>query len=650
MFVFNVARCAPGVRVAVASACASVLAHGAAFALPQDALPDLVVSATRSPQSLLSMPVGATVITADAIRRSGASDVNEAIRKLAGVVGRTDLSGGRELTLDLRGYGDAAWGNTAVLVDGMRVSENEQTSARLSAIPLDQIERIEIVRGGNAVLWGEGATAGVVNVILKRAAAARPSATLTGSLGSFSTRDVRVAVTQSWGAFSLDASGRALQSDGYRDNSRIEQDSGALGLAYSQGGFTQRVRVQRERQTAKLPGYLTFAQFEENPRAASPTSAGDFAGTAETRVTSHSEWRDGDLAWQLDLGERQRQARFNFYGRDVRHRQATPKLVYQARQDGLDVGGVAGMDYQSWRAMTPPAFGTGQANQRNTAGFLQGHVGLPTGTKLVAGYRQERIQKDDASPFAVPYALKRNLMAAELGVNQVLSQQWSGYGRLARSYRLGNVDDNSYTPPGQTPLQPQISHDHELGLRWTAPGLYGTLRVFRQNNVNEIMYAPSPISGMVYNVNADPTRKQGAEIESRWSATDNLDVAATWQRLSAKYRDGVYSGRQQVLVARDTATLRASYRVLGRHLIEAGVQHRGGMRFGDDYDNQCARRIPASTRLDARYAVEEGPWSLSVRVTNLADKKGYDYGYRCATGALYPEPGRAVSLTAAMTF
>lgn len=131
MLYLNSVRQAPGRRVAVVCAIVALCGARATPTLGQvadspAALEPVVVTATRVPQPLRTAPIGATLITAEQIQRSGVTDANEAIRKLGGVAGRTDLSNGREYTLDLRGFGEAADRNLVVLVDGIRLSENEQ--------------------------------------------------------------------------------------------------------------------------------------------------------------------------------------------------------------------------------------------------------------------------------------------------------------------------------------------------------------------------------------------------------------------------------------------------------------------------------------------------------------------------------------------
>jgi len=129
MFSLNSVRVAPGVRSALAVACGLALSVCHVGAQAEDAVAPVVVTATRMADAVQTAPVGASVITAAQIERAGVADANEAIRKLGGVAARSDLNNGREPVLDLRGHGETAGQNLVVLVDGMRVSENELASA-----------------------------------------------------------------------------------------------------------------------------------------------------------------------------------------------------------------------------------------------------------------------------------------------------------------------------------------------------------------------------------------------------------------------------------------------------------------------------------------------------------------------------------------
>ena len=124
------------------------------------------MTATRFEGSQQNLPVGVTVITAADIRNSTAATVPELLRQVPGIQIR-DSSGSPNQQVDLRGFGIFGDQNTLVLLDGQRISENEQASVNWTAIPLSSIERIEILRGSGAVLYGGGATGGTINVITK---------------------------------------------------------------------------------------------------------------------------------------------------------------------------------------------------------------------------------------------------------------------------------------------------------------------------------------------------------------------------------------------------------------------------------------------------------------------------------------------------
>lgn len=621
----------------------------------------VIVTASRSEQALATAPIGATVITADDIRRAGASDANEAVRKLAGVVGRTDLAGGREQTLDLRGFGATADNNLVVLVDGARISENEQTSARLSAIPVESIERIEIVRGGNSVLWGEGASAGVINVILK-SPQARPGASVTMGAGSYGERDVRVSGQTQLGALAVDTAVQHLQTRGYRDNNAYRQDAGSVGVQFQRDRLKLMARLQAEDQGADLPGALSFAQFASDPRQAGTPH--DHGGTTQHRYSVGGEygWNAwGDWTLQADLVQRQRENRslivaYSYQGHIASDSvQFMPRLTHRAAWSGWSATTTVGFDQTNWTYLNTSSFQHEDGRQTNDAAYVHTDWSAPTGTRLTAGARKERVTKDAQDPTAytpLSYHNHYEVSASELGLNQSLPAGLGVYGRWALSYRLPNVDDLRATATTPAELRAQRNRDVEAGLKWQQGGQRAALRVFRQHTVDEIGYDPT--AGYYgANVNLDPTQRRGAELEGSAQITSSLKLTGTWQTLVARFRSGPQAGREVPLVAPRSATARASYAINEQHAIDLGLQYRAAMRFGDDNANTCAKRIPSATLVDARYAwtpVQSAWGEWAVAATNLTDRKTYSYAYSCGSGGLYPEVGRALSVTASWHF
>src|SRR5207237_1164975 len=98
----------------------------------------------------------------------------------------------------LRGFGADSAQNMVVVLDGVRLSENDLGSAVLSAIPVETVERIEIMRGGASVLYGDGATGGVIQIVTKRPNKASGRGSASAELGQFNEHDVRASVAQTF--------------------------------------------------------------------------------------------------------------------------------------------------------------------------------------------------------------------------------------------------------------------------------------------------------------------------------------------------------------------------------------------------------------------------------------------------------------------
>lgn len=658
MFFLNSVRPAPGVRSALAVACGLILS-GASAAWAQEGVEPVVVTASRMPQLLQTAPIGATVITAEQIQRAGVADVNEAIRKLAGVAATSDLNNGRENVLDLRGFGGTASQNLVVLLDGIRLSENEGAVARLTSIPLALVDHIEIVRGGSSVQWGEGASSGVINVILKKGAGDVSRARLSAAVERFGGQELLADGQWGLGAVTLDASLKRVRSDGFRDNGAYRQDVAAVGLQWQQPAWRGGLRVTQEHEASRLPGALLYSAFKANPRAT--TTPDDDASNQETRVLGNLAHDWGDWSWQVDAGYRERQPSYQYvsYGfpRVVGHtaqNQLTPRLVYASALWGAKVKALVGLDWQQWSFDKTGRDGQETGSQLNRAIFAHTDVHLPTQTRVSVGWREERVRKAGDFPGdvgwfmpAVSYDRRDKLHAGELGLSQTVAPGWDLYGRLASSYRLANVDDNRNTP-GLAALLPQQNADRELGVKWAQSGHGVTARVFRQKTVNEIAY--DPLQGA--NANLDPTRRAGTEIEGHWSPLKAVTLAATWQQLSARYRAGANEGKEMTQVAPHTATARVTYRVNEQHTVELGMQHLGASRYVGDEDNLCTMRVPSTTLLDARYAWTDRVWTIALSGTNLADKQGFNYGstYLCGEPRVFPYAGRSLKLSVARQF
>ena len=653
----NSAPRASGVGAAATSALVLVMGPASAQIASGERvvdLPSTIISAARWAQPLRSAPVSATVITAADIERSGVSDANETIRKLGGVVGRWDLTGGRDFTLDLRGYGETASQNIVVLLDGIRLSENELTSARLSAIPLNSIERIEVIRGGSSVLWGEGASAGVINVVLKHGTATVDSARVLAAAESFGGWELSASGQRTIGAWTLDLQGKKLRTDGYRENGYLHQDSAGLGIQWNDGPWAVSWRVLSEDQSTGLPGALKLADAQVDPRQS--VTPNDYDERRETRHLARVTWRGENMRLELDAGYRHRETGYEYVSPGSSKAesssdqwQLSPRVVWSQEFEASSWSVTGGVDWLDWAYDTASRFLQETGSQHNLAAYAQSELALSSDTRISMGLRHERVEKSAVSSSS-NYTRYDKLEAGELGVSQGLTGPWSVYGRVASSYRLANIDENRQTP-GQAALLPQENRDQELGVRWEQERHAATVRYFRQKTRNEILYVGSPFWA---NKNIDPVLRKGVELEFKWLLSNALRLSGTAQHLSAQFDAGPNKGKDLVAVSPTTATLRAHWQVDDRQSFEMGVQYLSKARYPGDESNLCSARLSSSTLVDGRYVWRQQGWTLAVASSNLTNRQGNQWGYAysavCVNPDVYPYAGRAWRLSVERSF
>ncbi len=144
------------------------------------AVQEVVISATKTEQAVLDVPQHVTVISSEEIEKSGARSVSELLESRTGLIITDYGPEGAAQNISIRGSTSA---QVLILVDGVRMNSALSGGVDLSLIPLDNIERIEVVRGGSSALHGADAMGGVINIITKKKAGNRLKVSLEN--GSF---------------------------------------------------------------------------------------------------------------------------------------------------------------------------------------------------------------------------------------------------------------------------------------------------------------------------------------------------------------------------------------------------------------------------------------------------------------------------------
>lgn len=638
----------------------------------QQLLDPVVVTSTRFESEQQQQPIAAQAITAEEIRESSATTVSEVLSKLGNVQTRISFTGVPDTPIDLRGFGMTGDQNTLVLVNGQRISEFENATARLSAIPLDSIERIEILRGSGAVLYGSGASGGTINIITRSSIAAPLSGNLSAQIGSHDSRDLRGGMQVGGNNWGLRLNAQHYENDNYRKNNRAKQDAVNGELRFGDQKDFIALGFNADNQKARLPGARTEAELWSDRRGTSTPD--DYLNSKNQMYFLRGEKNLGDVTLALDIGHRDKKSDMytasawgtSLMKTDVSMTTVSPRILWKSKLGSVDNQLTAGIDWSEWTYQNDTT-GTGllssldeHGKQKNRAIYIRDEMRFPTGTRLSLGARRESVEQNHRERLVLnsESSTKQYLNAHEIALQQELGRDFSAYGRMGRSFRVANIDENRcWFAPCPAPLKPQTSQDREVGVQWSGKRASMRAGLFQMNVDNEIHYMNINPYLFGANVNLPPTRHRGLELEGKVFLGDSVDVAARYTRTQAKFREGVYggvnvTGNEVPMVPKDRIGLNIGWQATDDTRATFNVIYTGKQRYDNDQANRF-RRMPGYVVADLKVSHQMGPWRFAAGINNLFDKKYYSYGIVNGTYTsfnAYPEDRRNAYISAEYRF
>lgn len=242
---------------------------------------EVVVTATRDREEVRQVPANVSVITAGQIEQSGATTVVEVLKKLESIQFRDYSGNSSQAVIDMRGFGgDNPYGKTLIMLDGRKMNRPDMSSINWLQIPLDNIERIEVVRGASSVLYGDAAIGGVINIITKKGKG-KPKFNASVVAGSYGLHNERVGVTGSTDKWTYALTGENNFNFGYRERSKLSSQGGGLDVGYDASDLLNvSLGASFNKTDYQMPGALTKAQMEQDRRQYQPATPANWASAA----------------------------------------------------------------------------------------------------------------------------------------------------------------------------------------------------------------------------------------------------------------------------------------------------------------------------------------------------------------------------------
>jgi iron complex outermembrane receptor protein len=689
-------------RTAIAMASMSLLASFASAGEQNSAstsglhqIQPVTVFASRFEEKATDSLPQTSYITSQEIVKSGASNVSEVLAKVAGLPTRANLDGSTNAVIDMRGYGEAADNNVVVLLDGVRISEYEQSAARTSMIPVEAIDHIEITKTGNSVLYGDGANGGTINIVTKKTLGELTVA--SAGVGSYSGYQSSIYHANKVGEDNFSLFARQYASNNYRQNAEGKEKS--LGMnwihhADSETKLGMRFFVSKE--VNELPGALPLIYLNSGTRQAQVPGYRWDSLVDTNSITLFGTTKIERVELSLDINQRIKQTSDDYsynassvfsgyaqpgwnqsYGTSASHANNLAVNPRAKISDFLISKNtlIVGYDYAKDTKTGNGRKTSTTANQidysnyafhyQTSAYYFRDTLDLTSSDRITLGYRKQYYSQEknlylsdstNPTPTNYPWQGKDGASAKEIQYSKEISATLLSFVRYSENFRIPNIDDNSssayYDPmTGATiPLVPQKSKDIDVGANLKTDLYSAEILYFKSNIKNEIGYDPNQ-----GNVNFEPTKREGLNLRQRLVLTKELATRLTLQYTNAKFTEGANIGKNTPSVPPVFGNLSFDYSVSQKGQITATTRFSSSRFMSGDFDNSHAK-TPGYKVQDLSYFHKEKNWSLAVTLSNITNKKYTDTGIYHATftapyqSTVYPNFGRNFSLVGRYTF
>jgi len=654
-------------------------------------LEKIVVTPYRYGEFLEKIASSVSVVSSDDIDNSNAENITDTLRSVPGITVSNWYGNGSKVAVDIAGFGEQAALNVLVLVDGRRINDVDLSGVDWSQIPLEHVERIEVIRGGSAaVLYGDNASSGVINIITKKGTG-KPKVNLQAEYGSYDMNGQKLSFSGEVDnnfLFWLSAGRRGTH--GYRNNtfnknsdfaSKLEYKLSDILLLHLDSGFYT--------STYGLPGALYQVNIDQYGRRYARYgddhvnnkdyyfvlgSKGELSGLGCLDIDFTYRKKDTD-SYFLTSGLYTQRNKIESYG-------INPKYTLNNGFLGRDNKFISGLDlYRTFynsdkydQSNDSDLRNYTNINKTSISGYLQNEFSVFKQLVLLGGYRYEVARyafgyhDNTLPPWNNPdidSKIKPKMEAFNTGIVYNYKEDSSLFIDINKSFRFPEVDEFTYNDASwqqqlNTNLKPQSAINYQVGLRHTINEKFKiNLSLFRMNVKNEIYYnADGGPTGYGQNENYDKTTHEGLESSLVAKLNSWVIFSGNYSFTSAFFDGGENNQNAIPMVPRHKASLGVKLTLPMNFIFNLTGNYIGKRYFLNDQANAYSQ-LNGYMIVDTNLSWHSKDLTVTFGINNLFNKKYSEYAgvllsasgiYPAGSKFYYPSPERNFSLKASYSF
>ncbi|GAB2680068.1 TonB-dependent receptor [Flavihumibacter cheonanensis] len=515
-------------------------------------LEEVIVTANKISQKQNSTAKIVQVINRATLEQNAGRSLAQVLNEQSGLfLSGSQNNPGTVPNLYLRGAGSA---NTLILIDGMPVTDASGISIEfdINHFAVDQIERIEILKGAQSTLYGSDAVAGVINIITRKNVSNRKLG-VNGqfSAGSFNTYKANLGVSGQSGKVNYSAQYNRFQSKGF---SSATDASGADNFD-KDGQRQNMINLAAGLQATanwKLQGYYQYSDYK--------TDLDDAAFSDDKNRTAYNRQQVIGIKsiLQLPKGQFVVHSNYNRINRDYRDPVNVPAGPSDFDPSSGNYKGNSFFAEAYLNSTIQPWFSLlgGVDYRRNQADIVTDFGGF--GSSL----SKDSLEASMMSAYISGHLHKNNRFGIELGgrftqhqdfgdaftysVNPYYSPiaQLKIFASAGSAFRAPSVY-NLASEYGNTALAPERSTQQELGVQYNASSnrFFARATYFNRNIKDIILFAPLSVPPFGQYQNGDKQSDHGIELELRWKPVEKISLSANYTFVDGKLSTSTSNGK-----------------------------------------------------------------------------------------------------------
>jgi iron complex outermembrane recepter protein len=607
-------------------------------------LEEVTVKANRFERKESETTYASEIHTSAQIEASGASTLYDFLVQQTSLNVSPNIGNRATPAINLRGFGtENGSQNVVISVDSQRINSIDLQPALLAGIPLANIERIEISKGAGSVIYGDGATAGAIQIYTKN----KTGVSVTTSFGNFGQQNhaISAGISEQFMDLSIslahddydgfskkDITGHKDQFDGDTQNLKLKikpTDS----LHFSAEGTSTRNAI-------RYVSPLTDEEFKDDPRGNS--------GSAYTQQSFDSD--QFRLGAEYDLSKNVKLSVFHFrddkFSEFISTTPSKANSIYKGNdfsiryQDEM-LSLITGYQDFDGERKSFTNFGivtTDITSKKNEALYVLGEVNLSEWT-FSLGARDERVRyqfKPVINPFATTAAKqKEDIDAWDIGANYRFNTYVSAFANYNQAYQAPDIDRlfgfgggfNGFISPAKVKT-------FNVGINHTIANNHLKITAFHADLTDEIYLVP----GIFKNTNIDKSHKYGLEIQDFLQFNDELKASIIYNftRATIDREDdggGGFNGKNLPGVPKHSLVANLNYNFLAGANLNINHTWRSKAYAFNDFTNSFFHKQDSYNSTNIALSYQYKRYNFFTSISNLFEQEN---SVRVADDAIYP--------------